>query len=606
MLRLFAAALVASAAFVHTAHAFAPCAALPSSQCQAADIASGQFNIQSLSASGERLETRASGNPPTWSISGGLLVSDGSRDDASPIDCVDQRGSVLLLDGPAFSSINETPNPREIRIRAKVSQGSAFGILMTGDNPNNYFRAIASTHAQCNRMSLFDRSRGTTPILTASTGQLFRTLSGSWFDARVRQLSTSSVQWFLTDEQGGARQTQATTDPLIEQNFGTNGGPFGVWCRGRCEFQEIVVYERDRFDQLVGPLDCSACTKKWVAGTSQWCRCCGEGGDGCAPYSRKSCTEQSDFCGDLCSHTKYCDAEYIAFNNAFDSDSPSNIEDGNTGGPFPPNSNEPRPCNCVGCQASTHPIGSQNWCSCCADAVQGCNCPDSVFSSQGCLQANFDGNCVFSNPLNPVNPIADPDLDAAEAPCRMTPWSRWSDCSKQCGGGTSTRSRSVEFVGNGNCGHLEERRACNETPCQQCNCVGCAWPGYGDFPGTDTWCRCCAAAINNCNCDNAFEASGCRAENFNGLCPLESVAPQQPQRTGGNSSPSTGGGSFQSDDQANSYANVVTFQEDQVWIVTVGVTVLFAIVTAFAVIFIVYAGFVLASTMSHPAPTANM
>ena len=58
--------------------------------------------------------------------------------------------------------------------------------------------------------------------------------------------------------------------------------------------------------------------------------------------------------------------------------------------------------------------------------------------------------------------------------CEMNDWGAWSDCSKTCGGGTTTRSRTVKVQarnGGNSCPTTSESASCNTQPCPV-NCVG--------------------------------------------------------------------------------------------------------------------------------------
>lgn len=64
--------------------------------------------------------------------------------------------------------------------------------------------------------------------------------------------------------------------------------------------------------------------------------------------------------------------------------------------------------------------------------------------------------------------------------CAVGMWGDWSDCSKECGDGTSSRSRSVTVpAANGGrvCPPLTETIACNNTPCPV-NCEVSGWSGF--------------------------------------------------------------------------------------------------------------------------------
>ena len=56
--------------------------------------------------------------------------------------------------------------------------------------------------------------------------------------------------------------------------------------------------------------------------------------------------------------------------------------------------------------------------------------------------------------------------------CEMSDWSVWGDCTKSCGGGTQTRTRTVlkQPVGKGKaCGDLTDTQNCNTNACSK-NC----------------------------------------------------------------------------------------------------------------------------------------
>merc|ERR1712216_501369 len=52
--------------------------------------------------------------------------------------------------------------------------------------------------------------------------------------------------------------------------------------------------------------------------------------------------------------------------------------------------------------------------------------------------------------------------------CELSKWTQWGKCSKVCGSGEHTRSRSVTTTAKYNgigCGSLTQRRYCNTQPC---------------------------------------------------------------------------------------------------------------------------------------------
>ena len=55
--------------------------------------------------------------------------------------------------------------------------------------------------------------------------------------------------------------------------------------------------------------------------------------------------------------------------------------------------------------------------------------------------------------------------------CVVNPWGYWDSCSETCGGGTQTRSRTVETPASGGgaaCPVLKENQSCNTAPCVTC------------------------------------------------------------------------------------------------------------------------------------------
>ena len=66
------------------------------------------------------------------------------------------------------------------------------------------------------------------------------------------------------------------------------------------------------------------------------------------------------------------------------------------------------------------------------------------------------------------------------ATCQVSSWGKWTPCSKKCGGGTTNRKRTVITVnkfGGKSCPKVLESKACNEKHCPV-NCVVSPWAGW--------------------------------------------------------------------------------------------------------------------------------
>ena len=91
--------------------------------------------------------------------------------------------------------------------------------------------------------------------------------------------------------------------------------------------------------------------------------------------------------------------------------------------------------------------------------------------------------------------------------CVVNNWDDWSDCTKKCGGGVQSRSRSVKYPakdGGNPCPTLSQKRMCNQQACLPANYKGCSkdynpWGGTGgdlnDFAGHLTKAQCAAEAV---------------------------------------------------------------------------------------------------------------
>merc|ERR1719502_1345742 len=82
--------------------------------------------------------------------------------------------------------------------------------------------------------------------------------------------------------------------------------------------------------------------------------------------------------------------------------------------------------------------------------------------------------------LDVTDVTVDPPSETQDVPvdCVMGPWGEWTPCSDICGGGTQTRTRTVETQpehGGDACpSSLMEEQACNDHPCPVTGCTDSA------------------------------------------------------------------------------------------------------------------------------------
>jgi len=72
------------------------------------------------------------------------------------------------------------------------------------------------------------------------------------------------------------------------------------------------------------------------------------------------------------------------------------------------------------------------------------------------------------------------NVKACPRDCKMTPWGRWSKCSKDCGGGAQSRIRSIEEEPQNGalpCADTVQERLCNHQACDQ-ECVLSEWSSW--------------------------------------------------------------------------------------------------------------------------------
>jgi hypothetical protein len=74
------------------------------------------------------------------------------------------------------------------------------------------------------------------------------------------------------------------------------------------------------------------------------------------------------------------------------------------------------------------------------------------------------------------------EIDEQQTDCKVSSWSDFTECTKECGGGTQRRSRTVTTHpddGGATCPKLTEKRRCNTVGCPPQDCVVGAWGAWG-------------------------------------------------------------------------------------------------------------------------------
>ncbi len=124
---------------------------------------------------------------------------------------------------------------------------------------------------------------------------------------------------------------------------------------------------------------------------------------------------------------------------------------------------------------------------------------------------NGGRDCIgISSQESPCN--TKPCVSQKVTKAAWSPWSRWSGCSKKCGGGTKERTRtcasSVTKNGRITCvGPLREEASCNPEPCEKGEKIDGGWSAWSNWG----WCsKVCGGGTKRRSrrCDNPAPADG--------------------------------------------------------------------------------------------------
>lgn len=143
-----------------------------------------------------------------------------------------------------------------------------------------------------------------------------------------------------------------------------------------------------------------------------------------------------------------------------------------------PSLNEQRECNTQGCPPPDCQMGEWgNWGACDRE----CGSGNSARSRAIVVPAGEGGlGCGLVEDQRRCNtqPCAPPNVD-----CRLGGWALWTECDKECGGGSRDRQRVILVQpqnAGASCGELVEHEECHSQQCPQEDCVMAAWSVYSE------------------------------------------------------------------------------------------------------------------------------
>jgi len=126
---------------------------------------------------------------------------------------------------------------------------------------------------------------------------------------------------------------------------------------------------------------------------------------------------------------------------------------------------ETRNCNTDTCTTDCKVSDWSAWSSCSKTCGGGLTTRTRKVLTQPC---NGGAQCP------PLTETGSCNTDPCKSDCKVSDWSQWSTCSKDCGGGVQTRSRTITqqaCSGGAGCPALTDSQSCNTQSCSSGNCA---------------------------------------------------------------------------------------------------------------------------------------
>jgi len=147
------------------------------------------------------------------------------------------------------------------------------------------------------------------------------------------------------------------------------------------------------------------------------------------------------------------------------------------GGASCPPLSESEPCNTQPCVIDCKVSGWSAWSTCSKTCGGGTQKRTRTVTTWPCSNG---AQCPALTETQNCN------TQACSTDCKVSDWSSWSACTKGCGGGTTTRTRTVTTQpcnGGASCPPLSETGSCNTQPCKE-DCKVSDWSNWGSCSKT--------------------------------------------------------------------------------------------------------------------------